>query len=136
MLAAVFKLELCYTGGMRHTIRGIIIRDRKVLLVTGHNADFYWTPGGGVEVGETIEETLRREILEELGVTILTLKPYNSYVDDDQEVDNFLIEIEGDIKTGTEITGTSWYSTGSTIKLSNGFRTMVLPRLIRDNLIN
>ena len=121
---------------MRHTIRGIIIRDRKVLLVTGHNADFYWTPGGGVEVGETIEETLRREILEELGVTILTLKPYNSYVDDDQEVDNFLIEIEGDIKTGTEITGTSWYSTGSTIKLSNGFRTMVLPRLIRDNLIN
>ena len=31
---------------MRRTIRGIIIRDRKVLLVTGHKADFYWTPGG------------------------------------------------------------------------------------------
>ncbi len=74
---------------MRHTIRGIIIRDRKVLLVTGHKADFYWTPGGGVEAGETIEETLRREILEELGVTITSLTPYNSYEDDDQEVDNF-----------------------------------------------
>ena len=121
---------------MRHTIRGIIIRDRKVLLVTGHNADFYWTPGGGVEEGETIEETLRREILEELGVTITSLKAYNSYEDNDQEVDNFLIEIEGDIKTGTEITGTSWYSTDSTIKLSNGFKTMVLPGLLHDDLID
>lgn len=121
---------------MRHTIRGIIIKDRKVLLVTGHDADFYWTPGGGVEADETIEETLRREIFEELGVTITSLTPYNSYEDHDQEVDNFLIEIEGDIKTGTEITGTSWYSTGSTIKLSNGFRTMVLARLLQDDLID
>ncbi len=121
---------------MRHTIRGIIIKDRKVLLVTGHDADFYWTPGGGVEAGETIEETLRREIFEELSVTITALEPYYSYEDHDQEVDNFLIQIEGDIKTGTEITGISWYSTGSTIKLSNGFRTMVLPRLLHDNLID
>ena len=135
-MAAVFKLELCYTGGMRHTIRGIIIRDRKVLLVTGHNADFYWTPGGGVEPGETIEETLRREIFEELGVTITALKPYFTYEDHDQNVDNFLIEIEGDIKTGSEITGTTWYSSDLTIKLSNGFRTMVLSRLLKGNLID
>ena len=121
---------------MRHTIRGIIIKDRKVLLVTGHNADFYWTPGGGVEANETIEATLRREILEELGVTVRALNPYYSYEDDNQKVDNFLIQIEGDIKTGSEITGTSWYSSGSTIKLSNGFRTMVLPRLLQDGLID
>jgi len=121
---------------MRHTIRGIIIKDRKVLLVTGHDADFYWTPGGGVEPSETIEETLRREIKEELGVSVLTLKPYYSYEDDDQKVDNFLIQIEGDIKTGSEITGTSWYSSDLIIKLSNGFRTMVLPRLLHDGLID
>ena len=121
---------------MRHTIRGIIIKDKKVLLVTGHNADFYWTPGGGVETGETIEETLRREIREELGVTITSLEPYYSYEDHDQNVDNFLIEIEGDIKTGSEITGTTWYSSDLTIKLSNGFRTMVLSRLLKGNLID
>lgn len=121
---------------MRHTIRGIIIRDRKVLLVTGRDADFYWTPGGGVEAGETIEKTLRREIIEELGVTITSLKPYYSYDYEDQRVENFLIQIEGDIKTGSEITGTSWYSSGSTIELSNGFRTMVLPRLLDDGLID
>jgi 8-oxo-dGTP pyrophosphatase MutT (NUDIX family) len=121
---------------MRHTIRGIIIKDRKVLLVIGHEADFYWTPGGGVEAGETIEETLCREIKEELGVTVRTLELYYSYDYEDQKVDNFLIEIEGDIKTGSEITGTSWYSSGSTIKLSRGFRDMVLPRLLQDGLID
>ena len=94
-------------------------------------------PGGlRLEAGEMVEETLRREILEELGVTITSLRPYNSYETDDQEVDNFLIEIDGDVKTGSEITGTSWYSSGSTIKLSNGFRNMALPHLLRDDLID
>ncbi len=64
---------------MRHTIRGLIIKDRKILLVTGHGADFYWTPGGGVEIGEIPEETLHREIKEELGVEIRTLAPHSKY---------------------------------------------------------
>ena len=32
-------------------------------------------PGGGVEPGERIEEALKREILEELGVPLLSAKP-------------------------------------------------------------
>ena len=120
---------------MRHTIRGLIIQNKKVLLVTGHGADFYWTPGGGIETDETAEQTLRREIGEELGVTIKTLTPYSSYDYEDQKVENYLIEIEGAIVPGSEITGTVWYSSALSLNTSNGLKDMVLPHLLTDGLI-
>jgi len=118
---------------MRHTVRGIILKNKQVLLVTGHGADFYWTPGGGVEPNETIIETLHRELKEELGVSVKSSKPYFSYEYADQKVDNFIIEIDSDIKVGEEITGFVWYdSTSNSIKPSNGFVAMLQPRLIAD----
>ncbi len=54
---------------------GILIRaDGALLLSTrpaGKPYDGYWEfPGGKIEAGETVEEALRRELIEELGVTI------------------------------------------------------------------
>lgn len=121
---------------MRHTIRGLLIKNRKILLVTGHAADFYWTPGGGVEGNETHEQTLRREIKEELGVSVLSLSPHSSYTYNNQLVDNYLITITGDISPGNEITSTAWYDSSTDIKTSEGFRTTVLPQLLRENLID
>lgn len=122
---------------MRHTVRGIIIKDKKVLLVTGHGADFYWTPGGGVEAGETVVEALHREIKEELGVSVTNYKPYQSYNYDDQKVDNFIIEIDGDITVGQEVTHTAWYNSQSVdITPSNGFIQTLKPQMIKDGLIN
>lgn len=121
---------------MRHTIRAIILKDKQVLLVTGHGADFYWTPGGGMEAGETTIQTLHREIKEELGVPIKNHSPYYSYTYEDQEVDNFLVTIDGDIKVDEEITGYTWYSSDSKETPSNGFIRMTLPKLIQDGLID
>ncbi len=120
---------------MRHTARGIILKDHHVLLVTGHGANFYWTPGGGVEGAESIVETLHREIREELGVKVRTYAPYYSYIHEDQEVDNFLITIDGEIQVGEEITGYVWFSTKSAITPSNGFIKVLMPKLIADNLL-
>lgn len=120
---------------MRHTIRGILLKDKHVLLVTGHGADFYWTPGGGVEPGESIAETLSREIKEELGVIVKDYTPYYSYVYEDQQVDNFLITVEGEIVVSEEITGYTWYSSNSNIKPSNGFANALMPKLLEENLI-
>ena len=121
---------------MRRTIRGLLIKDHKVLLVTGHGADFYWTPGGGVEGDETPLETLHREIQEELGVTVDSAQEYSSYIYQDQDVQNFLITISGEIHVGEEITDYAWYDSSNTlIKPSSGFTDALLPKLIKDNLI-
>lgn len=46
---------------------GIIIHDNKVLTHKTINKDHYCLPGGRVEIGESSEQTIKREIQEELG---------------------------------------------------------------------
>jgi 8-oxo-dGTP pyrophosphatase MutT (NUDIX family) len=59
------------TYELRKSARGIILNDKNEISLqfVGKN-NYYKLPGGGVEVGETIEEALRREIIEEVGCNI------------------------------------------------------------------
>lgn len=55
----------------------LIIKDAKVLLGErkgSHGAGEYSCPGGHVEYGETMEQSLMREVAEECGVKIKNLK--------------------------------------------------------------
>ena len=61
---------------MRVRVAAIIIKDNKILLVR-HCKDesSYWLlPGGGVEVGEVISDSLKRELKEELNIIIETFE--------------------------------------------------------------
>lgn len=55
---------------------GILIEDNRLLLVNHRGlsaSDTFWNPpGGGAEVGETLEEALAREWLEETGLNIVS----------------------------------------------------------------
>jgi 8-oxo-dGTP diphosphatase len=52
------------------------VRAGKLLLVSKHAApDVFYLPGGKPEHGETSEETLRREIAEELGARVVGSRP-------------------------------------------------------------
>ena len=53
----------------RTAVRGIIERQGKYLLVREKYGDYKF-PGGGAEPGETLEETLLREVREETGYTV------------------------------------------------------------------
>ena len=49
----------------------IIIHENKILLHKDTRTDMYNLPGGRVEIGEPSEDTIKREILEELGKSII-----------------------------------------------------------------
>ena len=54
----------------RTASRAIIKKDEKYLLIRGNMGDYKF-PGGGVESGESLEETLIREVLEETGYRVI-----------------------------------------------------------------
>ena len=54
----------------RTAVRGMIRRDDKYLLIHSKYGDYKF-PGGGMEVGETLRDTLKREVKEETGFDVL-----------------------------------------------------------------
>jgi 8-oxo-dGTP diphosphatase len=66
---------------------GVLIRPDGTFLLTSRPAgkvyEGYWEfPGGKVEAGETVEQALRRELIEEIGVTIGAVQPWRTEVVD------------------------------------------------------
>lgn len=53
----------------REAVRAVVIEDEMIFMVHTVNGDYKF-PGGGVENGETHEDALRRELLEETGCEI------------------------------------------------------------------
>ncbi len=55
----------------RTAIRGIIESDGKIALIHSSKYGDYKFPGGGMEAGESMEETLIREVSEETGLKVV-----------------------------------------------------------------
>lgn len=70
--------------GERIPIRpcAVLIEEEKVLCVECKydDGEYFLFPGGGVQIGETLAETVRREMLEETGIKIRIKKLV--YIDD------------------------------------------------------
>lgn len=54
----------------RIAVYGLIFDDGRVLLAHRRDIDWWNLPGGGMEVGETVEEAIRREVREETGLEV------------------------------------------------------------------
>lgn len=57
------------SGRKRNSSKAIIIREGRILLTVNSDdqGNFYLLPGGGQKHGETLHQTLKREVLEETG---------------------------------------------------------------------
>ncbi|KGP73374.1 NUDIX hydrolase [Pontibacillus yanchengensis] len=59
---------------------GVLIEDQGSVLLQRRTDDGFWgIPGGMMEVGETFEETARRETLEETGIEVYNLDLFGLY---------------------------------------------------------
>lgn len=58
----------CQEGILNIRVGGIIMRDGKLLMVGNDRSDYLYSVGGRIKFGETAEEAIVREILEETGV--------------------------------------------------------------------
>lgn len=120
---------------MRYSSRALIIKDKKLLLVTGYGANYYWTPGGSMEEGESAEQALHRELQEELSTKIVRAELFMTFRYSTQLVKAFIVEISSDFKATNEITDFVWYKRGDDIRLSGRLRHKLIPELIRRGLI-
>ncbi|MGA0826319.1 MAG: NUDIX domain-containing protein, partial [Gemmobacter sp.] len=62
----------------RIAARAIILHEGRLLLVNawpGGRSDLWCAPGGGVERGQSLPETLMREVAEETGLRIAVEEP-------------------------------------------------------------
>ncbi|MGN0484381.1 MAG: NUDIX domain-containing protein [Lachnospiraceae bacterium] len=90
------------------TVLGVIKRPDDTFLITQRNLDKEWgagwweVPGGGVQAGESSEDAVKREILEETGVDVsdakggysFTYKRVNPEEQNNYFVDVYVFEME------------------------------------------
>ena len=72
----------------RLTTDGVIIKDNKLLLIKRKNEPFKnkWAlPGGFVEYGEKVEDSVTREVFEETGLKTKINNFFNVYSDPDRD---------------------------------------------------
>ncbi|MBS3904960.1 MAG: NUDIX domain-containing protein [Simkania sp.] len=72
LLAKMDSPPVLQSTVIRTGVYGIALQEEKLLLVkqrTGLHVGKFDLPGGGIEAKETVEEALRREFLEEVGMT-------------------------------------------------------------------
>ncbi len=108
-------------------VAAIIINDNKILCVQrGENKyDYvskkYEFPGGKMELGETKEITIKREILEELKMDIIVreefLTVFHEYPDFKLTMHSFICECENPIITLTEHIDFCWLNKSELVTL-------------------
>ena len=76
ILAEIYRHPGINTQGKtiyRTAVRAVILRGRDLLMVYSSNVGDYKCPGGGVDLGESHEQALARELREECGASLLSV---------------------------------------------------------------
>lgn len=127
---------------------GILIKDRKLLIVKSHDREFFLAPGGKVKDGENPKATLIRELQEECAIEVKEehLEEFGTFFASSAgneskmlRMDVFIVnEWQGDPTPNSEIERLLWITSDipSDIRLGSIFEHEVVPRLKERGLID
>lgn len=91
---------------MKDRCAGVLIKDNTLLTFWRYRdgREYYVLPGGTLEEGETLEEGLKREMIEEMNLTVVVGKKLFEYYNDFEHprTDHYFLitEFTGEIKLG------------------------------------
>lgn len=87
----------------RESCRAIIFKDGKMVAMYREKNDrvYYTFPGGGMDEGETVDECVVREVIEEFGLTVKPIKEVYIY-EDEKTYQHFVLcnWVSGEFGTG------------------------------------
>jgi mutator protein MutT len=130
-----------------HKAAGILLQDGKLLVTRTSGKDFFMSPGGKVEPGETPQQALVRELKEELAieVRIEDLAEFGTFYAEATGQENKTLKMEvltvmawkGIIMPSSEVAEIRWMDSSSVgdITLSSIFLHDVLPTLKEQKLV-
>lgn len=131
-----------------HKAGGILVKDRRLLVVRSKGKDIFNTPGGKLEAGETSEEALQRELLEEIRIRVTEdqLEAFGTFYADAAGQEHLTIRMDvftvkgwqGEINPDSEIEEIRWINShdAEEIPLGSIFHHEVIPRMKQQELID
>ncbi len=80
---------------MRKRATAIIIRDKKLLVIHRQKfgRDYYTLPGGGVELEESFQEACIREVKEETGLGVISVRLFRKFYSFEREEAYFIVQV-------------------------------------------
>lgn len=121
----------------------LVIKDNKLLVVRKSGTSIFISAGGKVDPNETKLECLEREVFEELGVKIITSRPYScdsakaEFENKVITIHSYIVEVEGEPKPSSEISEIFWMGINDVneIKLGSILKEHLVPKLYREGLL-
>lgn len=131
---------------IHYKVAGIIIKDRKLLMCRKYDEPHFIMPGGRVLEGENREETLKRELKEELNVELKSMKKFKTweaphFKDKDKivKMEAYFVETDGEPEATSEINEIKWIDSNyqkKGIKIASINEDYLIPELKKMNLID
>lgn len=126
--------DLCKFNNPKVTVTGIVIRNNQLLVLKRNEEPFkdMWDlPGGYAQLGESPEETIRRELTEELGVEGIKLTFLKNIPGEAEYKDRkfailakfYLVDFEGEINLNEENSAYQWVSLSELVPNEVAFET-------------
>ncbi len=130
-----------------HRVGSVIIKHKKLLVTRDDDEDYFKSPGGRIESSEKPEQTIIRELAEELGIEVNpdNMELFGTYFVEAHDgsgkkvrMDTYLVrKWKGTPEPQAEIAELKWITSDGlkTESLGKVFRSFVIPDLKKKGLI-